>query len=221
MEHLRRRTARAAARRAATSASSPPTITLSSPDSALTRPPDTGASTKPTPAAAQRSCSAAHDVRRVGREVDDARRSGIGGEHAAGADDGRLDVGRAGQRQEHARARRSAASARRRRRRRAARPRAIAYGERSNTRTSWPAATRWRRSAPPSSRSPRTRSPDAPRVPPTPWPDRRPSPPPTSIGGSGSPAATPLVAERIAGDRHRRSPPLSARQLPSLPVIGA
>src|SRR5829696_8024915 len=41
---------------AAIAASSPPAITLRSPESALTLPPDTGASTKPMPAAPQRSC---------------------------------------------------------------------------------------------------------------------------------------------------------------------
>ena len=124
--------------------SSPPAITLSSPESAFTLPPDTGASTKPMPAAAQRSCRRRGELRRARRQVDDERRGGVGGEHALGADDRRLDVVRCGQRQEHAPSVPAAAAAALDVERRAAPPASIAAALRSNTCTPCPASTRWR-----------------------------------------------------------------------------
>ena len=144
VEHLRRRTARAAARTAATSASSPPAITVSSPESALTLPPETGASTKPTPArgaalvqrAGRRRASWSTGRRRRPADGSAASTPSVpitAASTSAGPGSDRntqaAPVGGGGGRLAPA-SRPSTA--------------AIAAGERSNTRTSWPAATRWR-----------------------------------------------------------------------------
>ena len=83
-----------------------------------------------------------HDIGRVGREVDDARRAGVGGEHAVRAGHGLLDVGRSGQRQEDAPGPAGGGGGRRHRRG-ARRRRSSRTTTGRGTRTSYPAATRW------------------------------------------------------------------------------
>ena len=146
-----------------------------------------------------------HDVGRVGREVDDARRAGIGGEHAVGAGHGLLDVGRSGQRQEHApRPARRGGGRRHRRGTDRRRPSRTTSG-RGRARRS-PAATRW-----PAIGAPIVPVPTNPiTVPPEamPW-DRRSIVPGhvaagTSIGGpAGSP---PTVAGSEVSASVRRRP---------------